>query len=251
VAKAKKIKAKIARFLATAKVFSKDPDAFTFKKLDYQWKTGEGNRIEILNAALKCYPQERYLEIGCFRNACFNRINATTKVGVDPNSGGTLRMTSDAYFDQFKDEFDVIFVDGLHTYEQSRKDAMNALKRVPVGGAVLFHDMLPLNWRSGRPERIAYRWNGDVWKTAVELAMGRGFSFSIILADHGVGIAIKTHETVEYADLYDRLKPANYRDFIGMMRILPLARYNDVLDALNRKALLDISHSPERHLAAL
>lgn len=228
----KKVKRNLSFAAGTAKVLGRDPGAFTTKALPFEWNIAEENRIALINKVLTLYPDPRYLEIGCFRDACFSKIVAPLKVGVDPMSGGTLRMTSDAYFEEFKDRFDVIFVDGLHTYEQSRKDALNALERVPVGGAVLFHDMIPLNWRSARPERIAYRWNGDVWKTAVELAMGKGFDFTIIKADHGIGFAVKTSDEIEYPDLYPALKSANFRDYIGMLKIIRLTGFDEAIRML-------------------
>lgn len=225
----KKIKRITKHAAGAANVLLKDPSAFTFKTLPYKWDIPSKNRISLINRALELRQNSTYLEIGCFQDACFKNIVASTKVGVDPNSGGTLRMTSDAFFASHDDEFDVIFVDGLHTYEQSRVDAYNALNRVPVGGVVLFHDMIPLNWRSARPERIAYRWNGDVWKTAAELSMGRGFDFTIVKADHGVGLAIKTSNDIHIPDLYSELKPASYRDYVGIIKTIHLAEYSEAL----------------------
>lgn len=228
-----KISQKLARAFGAAKILVKEPKALSLSNLPFKWQFDTENRINVLNRILKLYPQSRYLEIGCFRDACFSKIVADTKVGVDPMSGGTLRMTSDAFFADYPDHFDVIFVDGLHTYEQSRKDALNALHRVPVGGAVLFHDMIPLNWRSARPERVAYRWNGDVWKTAVELSMGRGFDFHIIAADHGVGFAVKTSEDIFYPDLYEGLEMANFRDYLGLIKAIHVVDYKDAMQAID------------------
>ena len=50
------------------------------------------------------------------------------KIGVDPERGGNVRKTSDNFFKNNKKEFDVIFIDGLHIYEQCRKDVINSLK---------------------------------------------------------------------------------------------------------------------------
>lgn len=225
----KKIKRITKHTAGAIRILSKDPGAFTLKTLPYRWDIPLKNRISLINRALELREHSKYLEIGCFQDACFKNIVASTKVGVDPNSGGTLRMTSDAFFASHDDAFDVIFVDGLHTYEQSRIDAYNALNRVPVGGLVLFHDMIPLKWRSARPERIAYRWNGDVWKTAAELAMGEGFDFTIVKADHGVGLAIKTSDDIYIPDLYSELKPASYRDFIGIIKTIHLTEYADAM----------------------
>ena len=100
----------------------------------YDWARINHNRIEIINRAVcRVGPSRcRYLEIGCASNLCFNSIVADHKVGVDPARGGTIRATSDAFFQTNKETFDVIFVDGLHTYGQVRRDAINGLACLPV-----------------------------------------------------------------------------------------------------------------------
>ena len=62
-----------------------------------------------------------YLEIGTFHDDLFKQIKCNKKVGVDPISGGTVRKTSDQFFNDNKDKFDCIFIDGLHYYSQVKK----------------------------------------------------------------------------------------------------------------------------------
>jgi len=50
------------------------------------------------------------------------------KIGVDPERGGNIRMTSDHFFKVNKSKFDVIFIVGLHTFEQARRDVLNSIK---------------------------------------------------------------------------------------------------------------------------
>ena len=40
-------------------------------------------------------------------------------------------------------KFDVIFIDGLHEYEQCQRDCLNSMKFLNDGGIILFHDFLP------------------------------------------------------------------------------------------------------------
>ena len=51
-------------------------------------------------------------------------------------------MTSDKYFAECKIEFDIIYVDGLHTYEQVKKDADNAWKFLKPDGIIIGHDII-------------------------------------------------------------------------------------------------------------
>src|SRR4029450_4170269 len=55
-------------------------------------------RMDLINLLIRNRGYRGYLEIGCFADQCFREIAVEHKVGVDPCSGGTVRMTSDAYF---------------------------------------------------------------------------------------------------------------------------------------------------------
>ena len=73
-------------------------------------------------------------------------IPLINKIGVDPKNGGNVRETSDNFFKNNKKEFDVIFIDGLHVYEQCRKDIINSLKFLNRNGFIILHDMIPRSW---------------------------------------------------------------------------------------------------------
>ena len=113
----------------------------------------------------------KYLEIGVCKNEVFNTIphNIKNKIGVDPFEGGTHRMESDNFFLRNTTFFDVIFIDGLHTYEQCQKDCINALKYLKDDGIIFLHDLLPKNSFEAAVPRKQTRWTGNVWKVAVEL----------------------------------------------------------------------------------
>ena len=84
----------------------KSPDKIFFEKSNF-------NRISFIHRALRKFPKDsaKYLEIGVFQNAVFDTIylSERNKYGVDPSSGGNLRMTSDEFFLTNKTLFDVIF----------------------------------------------------------------------------------------------------------------------------------------------
>ena len=50
------------------------------------------------------------------------------------------KKTSDSFFDDNQIFFDVIFIDGLHTYYQVKKDLNNALKFLKEGGIIICDD---------------------------------------------------------------------------------------------------------------
>ena len=50
-------------------------------------------------------------------------------------------MTSDKFFKD-NEKFDIIFIDGLHTFEQTIKDIDNSIKFLRDKGVILIHDCL-------------------------------------------------------------------------------------------------------------
>ena len=112
----------------------------------------------------------------------FSQINGCElKIGVDPAAGGTHCMTSDEFFrlnaaksrhDQLK--FDLVLIDGLHSWEQVLRDFLNALACLQPGGLIVFHDCLPFDERQQvdpRPQPHGF-WTGNVWKTLFVLRQG-------------------------------------------------------------------------------
>jgi len=202
---------------------------------DHDWSQMRNNRISVINrviAGLK--PPVQYLEIGCAFNDCFNSIMAKDKIGVDPVQGGTVRATSDEFFAANTKTFDVIFIDGLHTYEQCRQDAMNAFRCLKKGGFVLFHDMLPRNWREEHIPRVQMDWTGDVWKVGVELMQSKGLDFRIIEIDNGVGVAKKIEDDVSYHEAHGSLVKATFDDYVNIRPKLPIYSYSDSFDWFER-----------------
>ena len=158
-----------------------------FKRFDYNWKNYP-SRIDIIKKIIKRENYKSYLEIGCDNDENFSQINLIDKVGVDPLKGGTLRMTSDEFFLENKRNFDIIFLDGLHTYEQTIKDVLNSLKILNKKGVILIHDCLPKKiWNQIVP-RMYGHWNGDVWKAIVHARTLEHADVYTCKADHGIGM---------------------------------------------------------------
>ena len=136
-------------------------------------------------------------------------------------------MTSDEFFSQnLTDLFDVIFIDGLHEYQQVRKDVTNALERVPVGGLIGLHDLLPGSWESQHVPRIASKWNGDVWKISLELTKASGIEFAIVAVDEGIGVIRKVSNVVRVPDL--QLESENFDSFVNNKPLLPIIEFEEL-----------------------
>ena len=158
-----------------------------FKRLPYDWSKCP-SRIHIIQEIINLKKFSNYLEIGCDQDENFSQINIKNKIGVDPKSGGTHRMTSDNFFKNNTDKFDIIFLDGLHTYEQTIKDINNGIQSIQDNGIILIHDCLPKKiWNQIVP-RIYGHWNGDVWKAIVEFRTYKNLDIYTCYADHGIGV---------------------------------------------------------------
>ncbi len=152
-------------------------------------------RTEIINALIKKHSYKKYLEIGV-RNPThnFNAIEAEHKVGVDPatTAQATHCMTSDEFFRQNSQDFDLIFVDGLHHAEQAYKDVINGLNCLAEGGSIVVHDCKPRSYEAQLVPRVQTVWNGDVWKAWVLLRFKRDdLTMFVVDADEGCGVIQK------------------------------------------------------------
>ncbi|MBV8661694.1 MAG: class I SAM-dependent methyltransferase [Hyphomicrobiales bacterium] len=194
----------------------------------WNWRATPINRIAVVNLAAAKFADCAYLEIGCDRNEVFNSVPVDKKVGVDPNRGGTIRTTSDAFFATNKERFDVIYIDGLHTYEQVHKDVANAMGCLNTGGWVILHDLLPHNWIEAHVPRIAMgSWTGDVWKVAFELIETAGVEFKIVKVDNGVGVFRITGAAPKLEDRSGELGEAQFAYLHENIGRLPLAEWRE------------------------
>lgn len=202
-------------------------------RLNFDWSK-YSKRFDILNKLIKFRNYKKYLEIGCFENENFDKINIETKVGVDPVSGGTIRSTSDDFFKTNKDMFDIIFIDGLHKYEQVRKDIFNSINCLNYNGAILVHDCIPLKLRDQMMPRSHYHWNGDVWKAIVEFRTLKEVDIYTLLADEGIAIIFKRnnrdHLNIKINN-FKKLKFIDYyENFYNFMRPIEENKLLDLFD---------------------
>tara|TARA_B110000971_G_C19993244_1_gene492951 strand:- start:957 stop:1631 length:675 start_codon:yes stop_codon:yes gene_type:complete len=183
-----------------------------FKRLNYDWKI-HPSRTDIIKKLINYKNYKNYLEIGCDQDENFSKIDLLDKIGVDPKSGGTHRMTSDIFFSSNKKKFDFIYIDGLHTYEQAINDIKNSLNFLNENGIILLHDCLPKKiWNQIVP-RIYGHWNGDVWKAIVESRTWENTNTFTIIADHGLGLIQKKKNSNILKDKISDFKKLKYRDY--------------------------------------
>jgi predicted O-methyltransferase YrrM len=81
------------------------------------------------------------------------------------------RLTSDDAVEEFeKDFFDLIFIDGLHTYEQLTKDCANYYSKLKTGGIFAGHDYTVIegvnravNEFAAKQEKEIHQGDCDTW----------------------------------------------------------------------------------------
>lgn len=140
-------------------------------------------RSDLINALAIRTGAERYLEIG-LRNPAhnFDHIDIEEKESVDPdpNAGAHYQGTSDAFFETVaslsgaeRKEWDIIFIDGMHTAEQVYRDIYHGLMHLADGGFLVVHDCNPEDeWRTRSFEAFqkdAGPWNGTVYQAITYL----------------------------------------------------------------------------------
>jgi hypothetical protein len=202
----------------------------------FDYEKSPYNRLSLISLAIsqtimkKGYENCNYLEIGCFDNKAFDTIPLPLeqKIGVDPLRGGTHRMTSDVFFSNNKKKFDVIFIDGLHSYDQCSKDCTNSINFLNEDGIIILHDMMPRHKTEESP-----KFSGDVWKVAFELCQSENVKFVIANIDQGVGLLkITTNPTyIKQPEIKDKIF-SDYKNF-----------YYKQLPSVNVKTALDFIKS--------
>lgn len=191
---------------------------FTFSKTISREDSRKYDRKVFTEKAIRKFDKDdcKYLEIGVCNGYIFNNLELKieNKFGVDPDRGGNYRMTSDQFFSENKDKkFDVIFIDGLHHYEQCQRDIINSVNCLKENGIILIHDMIPTNSLVEFTPRRAVNshWTGDVWKCSVELQNSNSLEFIIANCDCGVGI-LKPKKDFEYK-IMNEVKNLRFKEY--------------------------------------
>jgi len=175
-------------------------------------------RAQVIRRLVAHYDQPRYLEVGVCEGRTFDRVPAAVKVAVDPEFRfdhtaperlvpGTSyhEITSDEYFGTVVDSgarFDVIYLDGLHTVEQTLRDLLNALPYLQPQGVLVIDDVRPPTALAAIPDRQEFfdvraaqgrddekAWMGDVFRLVYFIeSFCQQLSFRVIANNHGQAV---------------------------------------------------------------
>ena len=198
-------------------------------KLEYNFPSNF-YRWDLIEYLIKKNNYTNYLEIGCDQNQLFSKVLIENKIGVDPVSGGNIRKTSDEFFKENNGKFDIVFIDGLHTYEQVKKDILNSVNCLNVNGIILVHDCMPDSLGKQAVPRYKMQWNGDVWKAIVDLRQKEDLDIYTCEMDQGIGIITKKKNSsllslnkpihkIKFRDYFD-----NYKEYMRVISLTELKK---------------------------
>jgi len=150
-------------------------------------------RTDIIQTLINKIDAKSYLEIGVGSGINFKTINCNNKTSVDPYPYVPVdySLTSDAFFNQNIETFDVIFIDGLHWAEQVYRDIKISLLILNPGGYIICHDMNPhTEVMQLYPQKIPEsEWTGDCWKAWVKIkSEDDSLDMVVVNTDYGCGI---------------------------------------------------------------
>jgi len=146
--------------------------------------------LETVQSCLNLFENPSYLEIGVATGVTFHGLRANRKVAVDPNFEFDVEkakaldpkaeyypITSDQFFSECKgDSFDVVYIDGLHTAEQTLRDLLNSIAFTKRSSIIVIDDIFPNSYAASLPSwddawviKSAlspndWDWMGDVYK---------------------------------------------------------------------------------------
>lgn len=146
---------------------------------------------DVLRAMHAMLRPRGYLEIGVAAGATLAlATTAAVALGVDPVEAPlehalppharVVHQTSDAFFagttrsDAFGSHGpDLVFIDGLHRFEQALRDFLHAEAWCEPAGTIVLHDCVPVARATASRERETRFWVGDTWKVVWALARHR------------------------------------------------------------------------------
>jgi GT2 family glycosyltransferase len=161
------------------------------------------HKYEILPLLHEVYNPQLYFEIGVDKGESL-RIAKCEAVGVDPHPdiGGNVnkaevhRLDSDVFFERklLKGRKpDLVFIDGLHHFDQVIKDFVNVEKTCKKDTVVVIDDILPAHEGQTPREWLPGSWTGDVWKIIPILKEHRPDLKIVLLDSSPTGLMLVTN----------------------------------------------------------
>lgn len=201
------------------------------------------DRSSIIQKIIEQIEAEVYLEIGIYDGWTFRRIVAPQKIGIDINLRHYVNcdcheISSDDFFKQqdywfsklsYKG-YDVVFIDGFHSYEQSLKDFQNSLRYLNSGGIIILHDCNP----ASEANSLDFLHTGTVWKTIVNIRSNyNDLNVFVLDCDEGLGIIRRGEPNGMLSYSLEEIQNFSYNDLEKnrnmMLNLKNLAYFNEII----------------------
>jgi len=202
-----------------------------------------------------------YLEIGVETGATFNNFDIAEKDAVDPHflfDAKSLARQSIRYFETTSDHFfvnshknkkyDLVFIDGLHTFEQTFRDFCSTLSAIHDQSCVLIDDVCPSDIFSAHPDqKTAYRfraqhipgtrdrqWHGDTYKIIFAIHdFFPNLSYRTINSKGNPQAIVWRRPRAAFAPIFnnlERISRLNYYDIFDNLNAFKLGEEDEVLN---------------------
>lgn len=190
-------------------------------------------RYDLINHLIQKHGYKSYLEIGTQNSICGSNVKCDRKVGVDPNPIQRLpydfnqhfTVTSDYYFSQQVSNFDIIFIDGLHTYNQVKKDFINSLKCLNENGCIVLHDCLPTTEERAKSFDEGGIWNGDCYRFIQDLEDSK---IKFYIADFDQGCAVVYKKDIK--PIKSNNSNLSFKDWKSKLKTKTILKSNDIIN---------------------
>ena len=220
--------------------------------LSRNWSSRRLNNLAEINAA------KSYLEIGVYTGMTFRRVNVEKKVAVDPDFQFEIpqddheyhECPSDEYFAKADGTFDLIFIDGLHHFEQTLRDFDNSVRHSHDKTIWMIDDVYPndafsiledqeecyrLRSEAGKGRNLS--WHGDIFKVAFAIHDLRPeFSFATAKSRNPQMIIWRSPRTPEKRfENIVQIDNLNYEDFLANRDLLNLMSERDAIQKAKQR----------------
>ncbi|MCD4535999.1 class I SAM-dependent methyltransferase [Nocardioides sp. cx-169] len=215
-------------------------------------------RSKVVQRLLSLFDEPSYLEVGVSRGVTFHAVKARRKVAVDPvfdfdwqteqekrrDTTTYHQVTSDEYFGSVIGEgerFDVIFLDGLHTFEQTLRDLLNALDHLSEGGIIVIDDVRPSSYHASLPDHLQSvrvrqwvkgdnkDWMGDVYRLLWFIdTFCQQLTYRTVSNNHGVAVVWRQRRSSVVERSVRTTAELSFEDFVLQQDVLSLAPFGKI-----------------------
>ena len=140
-------------------------------------------------------------------------------------------VDNDDFFQANDEMFDIVFIDGLHTYDQVKKDILNSVDCLKENGIILVHDCMPDSLSKQAVPRYRMIWNGDVWKAITDLRQKEDLEIFTCEMDQGIGV-IKKNKNSSILNLDKPINNLKFKDYYTnykeYLRVISLEEFKKI-----------------------